>query len=47
MKVRKKYIDQVAMQSGCTCNDVCNVVIFRASDPSSYMTGQSIQVTDR
>jgi len=44
-EVRKKYIDQVPMKRGCTYDDVCNVVVFLASDQSSYMTGQAINVT--
>ncbi|MFN2108094.1 MAG: sorbitol-6-phosphate dehydrogenase [Anaerolineae bacterium] len=44
-EVRQKYIDQVPMKRGCTYDDVCNVVIFLASDQSSYMTGQAINVT--
>jgi sorbitol-6-phosphate 2-dehydrogenase len=43
--VRQKYIDQVPMKRGCTYEDVCNVVAFLASDQSSYMTGQAINVT--
>jgi len=44
-EVRQKYIDQVPMRRGCTYEDVCNVVVFLASDQSSYMTGQAINVT--
>jgi sorbitol-6-phosphate 2-dehydrogenase len=44
-EVRQKYIDQVPMKRGCTYDDVCNVIIFLASDQSSYMTGQAINVT--
>ena len=44
-EVRKKYIDQVPMRRPCTYEDVCNVVVFLASDSSSYMTGQAINVT--
>lgn len=44
-EVRNKYIDQVPMKRGCTFDDVCNVVVFLASDQASYMTGQSINVT--
>jgi sorbitol-6-phosphate 2-dehydrogenase len=43
--VRQKYIDQVPMKRGCTYDDVGNVVVFLASDQSSYMTGQGINVT--
>ena len=36
---------QVPLGRGCTYEDVCNVVAFLASDESSYMTGQAINVT--
>jgi sorbitol-6-phosphate 2-dehydrogenase len=44
-EVRQKYIDQVPMKRGCTYDDVCDLVVFLASDQSSYMTGQAINVT--
>jgi sorbitol-6-phosphate 2-dehydrogenase len=44
-EVRQYYIDQVPMKRGCTYDDVCNVVVFLASENSSYMTGQAINVT--
>jgi len=44
-EVRKKYIDQVPMKRPCRYEDVCNVVVFLASDESNYMTGQAINVT--
>jgi sorbitol-6-phosphate 2-dehydrogenase len=44
-EVRQKYMDQVPMKRGCTYDDVTNVVVFLASDQSSYMTGQAINVT--
>jgi sorbitol-6-phosphate 2-dehydrogenase len=44
-QVRKKYVNQVPMRRGCTYEDVCNVVAFLASDQSSYMTGQALNVT--
>lgn len=44
-EVRQKYIDQVPMKRGCTYEDVANVVVFLASEASSYMTGQAINVT--
>ncbi len=44
-EVRRKYIDQVPMKRPCAYDDVCNVVTFLASDLSSYMTGQAINVT--
>jgi sorbitol-6-phosphate 2-dehydrogenase len=44
-EVRQKYVDQVPMKRGCTYDDVTNVLVFLASDQSSYMTGQAINVT--
>jgi len=44
-EVRKKYVDQVPMKRPCEYADVANVVVFLASDDSSYMTGQAINVT--
>jgi sorbitol-6-phosphate 2-dehydrogenase len=44
-QVRQKYIDQVPMKRPCAYDDVCNVIVFLASDQSSYMTGQAINVT--
>ena len=44
-QVRQKYIDQVPMKRGCTYEDVANVMVFLASNDSSYMTGQAINVT--
>jgi sorbitol-6-phosphate 2-dehydrogenase len=44
-QVREKYVNQVPMRRGCTYEDVCNAVVFLASDQSSYMTGQALNVT--
>ena len=44
-EVRQRYVDQVPLKRGCTYDDVCNVVVFLASDQASYMTGQAINVT--
>ncbi len=44
-EVRQKYVDQVPMKRGCTYDDICNVVVFMASDQAGYMTGQAINVT--
>jgi sorbitol-6-phosphate 2-dehydrogenase len=44
-QVREKYVNQVPMKRGCTYKDVCDVVAFLASDQSSYMTGQALNVT--
>ncbi len=43
--VRKHYTDQVPMGRGCSYEDICNLVVFLASDQSAYMTGQAINVT--
>jgi sorbitol-6-phosphate 2-dehydrogenase len=44
-EVRRKYEEQVPLGRGCSYDDVCNVVVFLASDESSYMTGQAVNVT--
>jgi sorbitol-6-phosphate 2-dehydrogenase len=44
-QVRQKYIEQVPLGRGCTYEDVCNVVVFLASDQAGYLTGQAINVT--
>lgn len=44
-EVRQYYIDQVPLKRGCTYEDVCNMVVFLASDQASYMTGQAINIT--
>jgi sorbitol-6-phosphate 2-dehydrogenase len=44
-EVRQRYLAQVPMGRGCTYQDVANVMVFLASDESSYMTGQAINVT--
>ena len=44
-EVREKYLNQVPMRKSCEYEDVANLMIFLASDESSYMTGQAINVT--
>lgn len=44
-EIRQCYINQVPMRRGCSYDDVCNLVVFLASDQSTYMTGQAINVT--
>lgn len=44
-EVRRKYIEKVPMKRSCRYEDVCNVVVFLASDQSAYMTGQALNVT--
>ena len=43
--VRQAYINQVPMKRGCSYEDVCNAVVFLASDQSSYITGIALSVT--
>jgi sorbitol-6-phosphate 2-dehydrogenase len=43
--VRKAYVDQVPMKRGCSYDDVCNAVVFFASEQSSYITGVALSVT--
>jgi sorbitol-6-phosphate 2-dehydrogenase len=43
--VRQAYINQVPMKRGCAYDDVCNAVVFLASDQSSYITGVALSVT--
>jgi sorbitol-6-phosphate 2-dehydrogenase len=43
--VSKAYVEQVPMKRGCTYDDVCNAVVFLASDQSSYITGIALSVT--
>ena len=44
-EVRQYYVNQVPMKRGCTYEDVCNLLVFLASDQSSYITGQAMNVT--
>jgi sorbitol-6-phosphate 2-dehydrogenase len=44
-EVREKYTNQVPMKRGCQYDDISNMVVFLASDNSSYMTGQALNVT--
>jgi sorbitol-6-phosphate 2-dehydrogenase len=43
--VRQSYVNQVPMKRGCSYDDVCNAVVFLASDQSSYITGIAVSVT--
>ncbi|MGD0651444.1 MAG: SDR family oxidoreductase [Verrucomicrobiia bacterium] len=43
--VRQAYINQVPIKRGCTYDDVCNAVVFLASDAASYITGIALSVT--
>ncbi len=44
-QVRAKYLSQVPLGRSCEYGDVADVMVFLASDFSSYMTGQAINVT--
>jgi sorbitol-6-phosphate 2-dehydrogenase len=44
-EVRRKYLEQVPLKRTCSYEDVCNVLVYLASDAASYMTGQAINVT--
>ena len=43
--VRRAYMNQVPMKRGCTYEDVCNAVVFLASDQAAYITGIALSVT--
>lgn len=43
--IRKKYIDLIPLKRSCSYEDVANILVFLASDESTYMTGQAINVT--
>lgn len=42
--VRKEWIQRIPLRRGGTVDDIANVATFLASDMSSYVTGQVIQV---
>jgi NAD(P)-dependent dehydrogenase (short-subunit alcohol dehydrogenase family) len=44
-KVRSEYIEMTPLNRLCLPTDVANVVAFLASDQSSFMTGQALNVT--
>jgi len=43
--VRQAYTNQVPMKRGCSYDDICNAVVFLASDLSTYITGIALSVT--
>jgi sorbitol-6-phosphate 2-dehydrogenase len=43
--VRQSYVNQVPMKRGCSYDDVCDAVVFLASDASRYITGIALSVT--
>ena len=42
--IRKEWINKIPLRRGGTVDDIANVATFLASDLSSYVTGQVIQV---
>ena len=42
--VRKEWVAKIPLRRGGTVDDIANVATFLASDMSSYVTGQVIQV---
>jgi 3-oxoacyl-[acyl-carrier protein] reductase len=42
--LKKRYLDQIPMKRFASANEVAKVVVFLASDMSSYVTGQVIGV---
>ncbi len=44
-EVRKMYEGQVPLGRGASYDDIANTAVYLASDASSYMTGQAINVT--
>lgn len=44
-EVKQKYLNQVPMKRTCEYEDIGNVMVFLASEQSSYMTGQALNVT--
>jgi sorbitol-6-phosphate 2-dehydrogenase len=43
--VRQAYVNRVPMKRGCTYEDICNALVFLASDAASYITGIALSVT--
>ena len=43
-EVRKEWMKRIPLRRGGQASDVANVAVFLASDLSSYVTGQVIQV---
>ncbi len=44
-EIRERYMSQVPLGRSCYYDDVTNLLVFLASDQSSYMTGQAVNVT--
>lgn len=43
-EIRREWIERIPLRRGGTVDDIANVATFLASDMSSYVTGQVIQV---
>ena len=43
-EVRAEWVKRIPLRRGGTVEDIANVATFLASDMSSYVTGQVIQV---
>ncbi len=42
--IRKEWVKRIPLRRGGTIDDIANVAVFLASDMSSYITGQVLQV---
>jgi 3-oxoacyl-[acyl-carrier protein] reductase len=43
-EIRKEWIKKIPLRRGGTVDDIANVATFLASDMSSYVSGQVIQI---
>lgn len=43
-EVRQEWVKRIPLRRGGTVEDIANTAVFLASDLSSYITGQVIQV---
>jgi sorbitol-6-phosphate 2-dehydrogenase len=43
--IRQAYLNPVPMKRSCTYDDVCDAVVFLASDQSRFITGIALSVT--
>lgn len=43
-KVREEWVNKIPLRRGGTVDDIANCAVFLASDLSSYISGQVIQV---